>query len=136
MSTHFRVARSIARYANAAVCLVGGAAGTAETSPDGVTWTAQTTGFGSANISGVAYSPSLQQFVAVGTGGVLQTSPDAVTWTTRTTPFSVTITGTPARSRRSASRLACVDLPTPSPPSNVMNFPRFMGLVSSFGGLI
>src|ERR1700682_2482320 len=36
----------------------------------------------------------------------------------------VTSTGTPARSRRDASRFTCVDVPEPSEPSNVINTPR------------
>ena len=36
----------------------------------------------------------------------------------------VTMARSFAASRRSASFLICVDFPEPSPPSNVMNFPR------------
>jgi hypothetical protein len=54
------------------------------TSPDGVTWTAQTdTG---STWTGVAWSPALNLFVAVANSGtdLVMTSPDGVTWTART----------------------------------------------------
>jgi hypothetical protein len=54
------------------------------TSPDGVTWTANTAVFGTWR--GVAYSDTLNIFVAVGEGSAMS-SPDAVTWTDRTTGF-------------------------------------------------
>src|SRR5579863_3250190 len=40
----------------------------------------------------------------------------------------VNCTDRPRASNRSASIAACVDLPVPSPPSKVMNFPRIVGL--------
>jgi hypothetical protein len=57
-----------------------GAAGSIYTSPDGLNWTARTSGT-SNDLSGVAWSGS--QFVAVGASGYVRTSPDGVTWTAR-----------------------------------------------------
>ena len=42
----------------------------------------------------------------------------------------VTMARSFAAARRSASFLICVDFPEPSPPSNVMNFPRPEGRCS------
>lgn len=64
-----------------------GAAGKVETSPDGVTWTARTSGFGADIVLGVAYSDTLDLWVIVGTNGELATSPDGATWTMRTSGF-------------------------------------------------
>jgi len=60
------------------------------TSPDGATWTAQTTPL-DANVplpiqNAVSFSPDLGQFVTTGSFGSLMTSPDGVTWTVQTTP--------------------------------------------------
>jgi hypothetical protein len=55
------------------------------TSPDGVSWTGQTSGTGY-SLSGVAYGNGL--FVAVGYGGTILTSPDGETWTRRTSGTS------------------------------------------------
>ncbi len=52
---------------------------------DGVTWTAQTSGFGSDDIYTVAYGDGL--WIAAGPGGELATSPDGVTWTAQTSGF-------------------------------------------------
>lgn len=60
----------------------------AMTSPDGVTWTAQTTPFDGGYGYAVCWSPSLALFCAVGfNSGVtksIMTSPDGITWTAQT----------------------------------------------------
>jgi hypothetical protein len=67
-----------------------GGAGTALTSPDGITWTARSTGLNSTTtLNSIAWSGSI--FVAVGTDSstglsVVITSADAITWTVRTAP--------------------------------------------------
>lgn len=62
-----------------------GDAGTIETSPDGVTWTAQTpVPPGTATFYSVCYSPTLDLFCAVGPNGRIETSPDAITWSLQT----------------------------------------------------
>ena len=53
------------------------------TSPDGTNWSLQTS-IVTEQMHGVAWSPSLNLFAAVG-GDVVQTSPDGVTWTNRPT---------------------------------------------------
>lgn len=58
-----------------------GANGELITSPDGVTWTDQTSGVAT-GINGVGGNSSI--LVYVGAGGVIRTSTDAVTWTSRT----------------------------------------------------
>ena len=58
-----------------------GDGGTILTSPDGVTWTARTSGT-TQILRGVVYGGS--QFVAVGYNGTILTSPDGVTWTPQT----------------------------------------------------
>jgi len=50
---------------------------------NGVNWTSRTTPLTTA-LQGVAYSPSLNLYVAVGSGGKIITSSDAITWTART----------------------------------------------------
>jgi len=55
------------------------------TSPDGVTWTAQTSGTGN-RLNGVAYGNGT--FVAVGNFGTILTSPDGASWTQRTSGTS------------------------------------------------
>jgi uncharacterized repeat protein (TIGR02543 family) len=54
-----------------------GSSGTIVTSPDGLTWTSQTSGTTS-YLYGVAYGNNT--FVAVGDSGTIVTSPDGVTW--------------------------------------------------------
>lgn len=54
----------------------------------GLTWTAQTTGFGTTTPEALAYSPTLNMAVAVGGSTVLQTSSNGTTWTTRTATAS------------------------------------------------
>jgi len=57
-----------------------GTSGAVLTSPDGSTWTAQTTG-AHGDLTGVAYGNTL--FAAVGMDGSILTSPDGVMWTER-----------------------------------------------------
>lgn len=56
------------------------------TSPDGITWTSRTSGFGADNIYRVAYGNGL--WVAVGDAGKITTSTDGITWTARTSNMS------------------------------------------------
>lgn len=63
-----------------------GGSGELYTSPDGITWTSRTSGFGTQSIYQVAYGNGL--WVAVGTNGVITTSTDGVTWTARTSNMS------------------------------------------------
>jgi hypothetical protein len=72
-------------FANSLFMAVG-ASGCVGTSPDGITWTQQTTG-GGAGITwrGVAFGAGL--WVAVGHAGTLYSSPDGITWTSRTSAF-------------------------------------------------
>ncbi len=56
----------------------------AMTSPDGITWTSRT--MDTTRHDGVAYSPSLGLFVAIGAAqGSMETSPDGITWTVSST---------------------------------------------------
>ena len=57
------------------------------TSPDGVTWTAQTNPFG-VTIRRAVYGNNT--FVAVGNSGKIGTSPDGITWTLRSNGFGTT----------------------------------------------
>jgi hypothetical protein len=61
------------------------------TSPDGVTWTTETTPFDGGIIYGVAWIEELGLVVAVGRDASgthsIMTSPDGITWTTGATPF-------------------------------------------------
>jgi hypothetical protein len=71
-----------------AVGWVPGPFGVVYTSPDGVTWTAQTvTPTPSSVLNGVTWSGT--QFVVVGVSGTVLTSPDGVTWTTRASGASL-----------------------------------------------
>lgn len=65
---------------------VATASGTLFTSPDLVTWTSRTSGFGSSAIYNIIYANSL--WVAVGASGLISTSSDGVTWTVRTSGVS------------------------------------------------
>jgi hypothetical protein len=68
-------------YANG-LWLIGGASGTILTSPDGETWTPQTSGVTGA-IRAMAYGAGV--YVAVGNGGEIISSPDGSAWTVATT---------------------------------------------------
>lgn len=63
-----------------AICNNSGAA--VATSSDGTTWTLRTTP--GSTWTDVAYSPTLNRFVAVGVGNCVMTSSDAITWTAAT----------------------------------------------------
>ena len=67
--------------------VAAGDSGLLATSPDGTTWTQQTSSFGT-TIRAVAHDGT--QWVAVGLSGKLATSPDGVTWTQRTSSFGTT----------------------------------------------
>ena len=69
--------------------VAAGASGKLATSPDGATWTQQTSSFGTTNINAVAHDGT--QCVAVDSSGKLATSPDGITWTQRTSSFTTTI---------------------------------------------
>jgi photosystem II stability/assembly factor-like uncharacterized protein len=69
--------------------VVAGDNGMLSTSPDGVTWTPRTSGFGTTRIKDVSFGNGL--WVAVGDNGMLSTSPDGVTWTPRTSGFGTEI---------------------------------------------
>jgi hypothetical protein len=66
-----------------------GGSGTILTSPDGTTWTAQTSGT-SNDLRSVAYDGS-STIVAVGFSGTILTSSDGTTWTSRTSGTSINI---------------------------------------------
>jgi hypothetical protein len=73
-------------YNGSNLYVIVGGAGSLLTSPDGITWTSRTSGFGGSNIYWVAYGNGL--FVAVGTNGIITTSTDGITWTARTSNMS------------------------------------------------
>lgn len=50
------------------------------TSPDGINWTLQTSGFGSNLLYDVEWAPALGMFVTCGGGGRIGTSSDGITW--------------------------------------------------------
>jgi hypothetical protein len=62
-----------------------GTAGLLLTSPDAITWTSRTSGFGSDEILVVYFANSL--WVIGGAAGKLATSTDGITWTARTSQF-------------------------------------------------
>jgi len=73
--------------------LVGGLSdhSTVMTSDDGgITWVERTTPL-TTGINGVAYSPNLNLYVAVGRDGKIITSPDAITWTQRTSGVTTSL---------------------------------------------
>jgi hypothetical protein len=72
-------------YNGSNLYVVGGTAGFLATSPDGITWTSRTSGFGANSIFSVAFGNGL--WVAVGDNGTLSTSTDGTTWTVRTSNF-------------------------------------------------
>jgi len=73
-------------YNGSNLYVVYGSAGKLYTSPDGITWTSRTSGFGSTTIFKVIYANSL--WVAVGNNGTMTTSTDGITWTARTSNMS------------------------------------------------
>jgi hypothetical protein len=73
-------------YNGSNLYVAAGSGGQLFTSPDGITWTSRTSGFGSNSINKVAYGNGL--WVAVGTQGTITTSSDGITWTARTANMS------------------------------------------------
>jgi len=73
-------------YNGSNMYVAGASAGYLYSSPDGITWTSRTSGFGSNPINKVIYANSL--FVAVGNQGTITTSSDGITWTARTANMS------------------------------------------------
>jgi hypothetical protein len=63
-----------------------GSNGSLLSSPDAITWTSRTSGFGAQDIRRVAYGNGL--WVAVGNAGTITTSTDGITWTARTSNMS------------------------------------------------
>lgn len=59
-----------------------GAAGTVQTSPDGITWTNRTANLSGQTANALAFSPDIM--VAVANNGALATTPDGTTWTAQT----------------------------------------------------
>jgi hypothetical protein len=63
--------------------IFAGESGIVSTSPDGITWTARTTG-SSETFNAITYDDFDGLYAVIGTGTSFFTSPDAVTWTPRT----------------------------------------------------
>jgi len=63
-----------------------GNSGKLATSPDGITWTSRTSGFGANEIYSVAYGNGV--WVIVGVSGLISSSTDGITWTARTSNMS------------------------------------------------
>jgi hypothetical protein len=72
---------------NSSGFVAAGDAGVILTSPDGIAWTARTSGFGASDIYEALWVPELLLFVAVGQAGKISTSLDGITWTARTSGF-------------------------------------------------
>lgn len=72
-------------YNNSNLYVAGFNDGTLFSSPDAITWTSRTSGFGANGINKIAYGNGL--WVAVGVNGTLTTSTDGITWTSRTSQF-------------------------------------------------
>lgn len=85
-STNAAVFSNVAYSTAASLWCAVGSAGTILTSPDGVTWTSQTSGTTTA-LSDVIYSSG--NLIAVGSA-VVRTSSNGTTWTTRTPSVSAT----------------------------------------------
>ena len=73
-------------YNGSNLYVAAGSSGALYSSPDGITWTSRTSGFGSTQIQKVIYGNSV--WVAVGNGGLISSSSDGITWTLRTSNFS------------------------------------------------
>lgn len=73
-------------YNGSNLYVAAGTQGALYSSPDGITWTSRTSGFGANNINKVIYANSL--WIAVGANGTITTSSDGVTWTARTSNMS------------------------------------------------
>lgn len=69
----------------------GGVNGLLGTSPDGITWTLRSSGFGGNTVSLVAYGNG--KWVIAGAGSYIGYSSDGVTWTAAAHPVGVTFTG-------------------------------------------
>lgn len=76
------------------VVVACGTSGLLLSSTNGTSWTSRTSGFGTDNISQVAWNGTL--FVAVGGAGKIATSPDGITWTLRTSGTSNVLIGVAA----------------------------------------
>jgi hypothetical protein len=70
---------------NGTLIVAVGENGKIETSPDGINWTARTTGFVGNAVFGIAYNG--QNWIAVASNGLIETSPDGITWTARSSGF-------------------------------------------------
>lgn len=62
------------------IFVAGGTNGTIQSSTDGKTWTARTSGFGTSDIQKIVFSERAGKFIAVGSGGKVSTSSDGITW--------------------------------------------------------
>lgn len=71
-------------YNGSNLYVAAGNNGTLHTSPDGITWTSRTSGFGANVIKKVYYASGLSLWIAVGQNGTITTSSDGTTWTART----------------------------------------------------
>lgn len=80
---------AVIEYNGSNLYVAAGSNGILATSPDGITWTDRTSGFGSDKIYSVRYGNGL--WVAVGTNGKITTSTDGVTWTARTSNMGTNI---------------------------------------------
>lgn len=72
-------------YNGSNLYIAAGQGGSLYSSPDGITWTSRTSGFGTNPINTVSYGNGL--WVAVGSNGTITTSSDGITWTARTSQF-------------------------------------------------
>lgn len=75
-------------HAAAGLYVAVGSLGLMSTSPDGITWTARTSSFGTTFIYDVESNGTI--LVAVGDAGKLATSTDGLSWTQRTSSFGTT----------------------------------------------